>query len=75
MCWCFIHYYTEVFIYFFSLAILVSRVSLSCIISLALNRISVYTKRQSLLFLAYVMGLDTVYSFSAVLFYFKADFY
>jgi hypothetical protein len=68
-------YYTEVFIYFVSLAILVSRVSLSCIISSALNRKLFHTKRQSLLFVAYVMDVDTVYSFSIVLFYFKANLY
>jgi hypothetical protein len=68
-------HYAKVFIYFVSLVILVSRVSLSCIISSTLNRKSFYTKRQSLLFVAYVMGLDTVYSFSAVLFYFEANLY
>lgn len=42
-------HYTEVFIYFVSLAILVSPVSLSSIISSALNRKTVYIKSASFL--------------------------
>lgn len=63
----------SVFIYFVSLAVLVTRVSLSCFSS-ALNRKSVYKKNDNLICLVeYLMGLDTVYSFSAVLFFFKAN--
>lgn len=63
----------SVFIYFVSLAVLVTRVPLSCFSS-ALNRKSVYGKNDHVICLVeYVMGLDTVCSFSAVLFFFKAN--